>query len=74
MSQVKCNCRDCGKEMSVLTQPNSPRVGGSMDYVTCLNSNCLLYTVTREHNTYLVMTHEQLEEYREMNRRNQTNA
>jgi len=59
-------CHDCGQPLD--TQPQADGKGGSYLLVTCWNPDCMLRSVTRSLESYLLLTEAELTAYREMNR------
>ena len=61
-----CNCHDCGQPLDAQRQADGN--GGFYVIVTCRNAHCLLRSVTRSLTTYLCLTDDELELYRDLNR------
>lgn len=66
MSQIHL-CKDCGQPMEVIEQEMFR--GGKLTLITCKNPKCLLETVTLSPDQYNALDANQLESYREMNRK-----
>ena len=59
-------CRDCGQPLDAQCQADGK--GSTFIIVTCWNPDCMLRTVTRSLESYLLLTESELASYREMNR------
>lgn len=59
-------CRDCGQPLDTCQQADGR--GSHYLLVTCWNPECLLQTVTRSLDTYMLLSETELAAYRDMNR------